>query len=119
MLWKPPPPPVEEAELKTWPLNFLESKVTATVSSRFNLKIPSCCCTQIIMKLLLISTVKQILLASGLGLIVYAGLAGEGVWKEFYQYCRGSKFVSLGSILHIVGLTLVLVFVIMSFSNAI
>jgi hypothetical protein len=32
VLWKPPPPPVEEAELKTWPLNFLESKVAAMVS---------------------------------------------------------------------------------------
>ncbi|XP_058787216.1 uncharacterized protein LOC131661629 [Vicia villosa] len=69
VLWKPPPPAVEEAELKTWPLNFLESKVTASI-----------------------------LLAIGLGLIVYASLAGEDVWKEFYQYCRGSKFIHLMSI---------------------
>ncbi|CAJ2668342.1 uncharacterized protein LOC123908206 [Trifolium pratense] len=69
VLWKPPPPPVEEAELKTWPLNFLESKVTASI-----------------------------LLASGIGLIIYAGLAGEDVWKEFYQYCRESKFIHLTSI---------------------
>lgn len=47
VLWKPPPPPVEEAQLKTWPLNFLESKVTASVSSHLNLKGQSCC-TQII-----------------------------------------------------------------------
>jgi len=31
VLWKPPAPPVEETQLKTWPLNFLESKVTAMV----------------------------------------------------------------------------------------
>jgi len=31
VLWKPPAPPVEETQLKTWPLNFLESKVTALV----------------------------------------------------------------------------------------
>ncbi|CAK8567021.1 unnamed protein product [Lathyrus sativus] len=69
VLWKPPPPPVEEAELKTWPLNFLESKLTASI-----------------------------LLASGIGLVIYAGLAGEEVWKEFYQYCRGSKFIHIMSI---------------------
>ncbi|WJX33208.1 hypothetical protein P8452_21438 [Trifolium repens] len=69
VLWKPPPPPVEEAELKAWPLNFLESKVTALI-----------------------------LLASGIGIITYAGLAGEDVWKEFYQYCRESKFIHVTSI---------------------
>ncbi|KHN39944.1 hypothetical protein glysoja_043054 [Glycine soja] len=31
VLWKPPAPPVEETQLKTWPLNFLESKVTAMI----------------------------------------------------------------------------------------
>ncbi|PIA28830.1 hypothetical protein AQUCO_06600034v1 [Aquilegia coerulea] len=31
VLWKPPPPPVDEAELGRWPLNFLESKLTAGV----------------------------------------------------------------------------------------
>ncbi|XP_056171132.1 uncharacterized protein LOC115688833 isoform X3 [Syzygium oleosum] len=31
VLWKPPPPPVEEAELSRWPLNFLESKLTAGI----------------------------------------------------------------------------------------
>lgn len=35
----------------------------------------------------------QILLASGLGLIVYAGIS-TGDWKEFYQYFRQSRFVS-------------------------
>ncbi|PHT42806.1 hypothetical protein CQW23_16831 [Capsicum baccatum] len=30
-LWKPPPPPVEETELQRWPLNLLESKLTAGV----------------------------------------------------------------------------------------
>ncbi|KAK4397714.1 hypothetical protein Sango_1246900 [Sesamum angolense] len=29
VLWKPPAPPVEESELRRWPLNFLESKITA------------------------------------------------------------------------------------------
>lgn len=31
VLWRPPPPPVEETELRRWPLNFLESKITAGV----------------------------------------------------------------------------------------
>lgn len=31
VLWKPPPPPVEESQLGRWPLNFLESKLTAGV----------------------------------------------------------------------------------------
>ncbi|MBA0675261.1 hypothetical protein Goari_016815, partial [Gossypium aridum] len=29
VLWSPPPPPVDENELEKWPLNFLESKLTA------------------------------------------------------------------------------------------
>ncbi|KAK7273457.1 hypothetical protein RIF29_14507 [Crotalaria pallida] len=69
VLWKPPPPPVEETELKTWPLNFVESKVTAMVS-----------------------------LAAGIALITYASLAGGDVWKEFYQYFRESKFIHIMSI---------------------
>jgi hypothetical protein len=43
VLWKPPPPPVEEAELKAWPLNILESKVTALVISHFSLMLQSFC----------------------------------------------------------------------------
>ncbi|KAK6919201.1 hypothetical protein RJ641_015105 [Dillenia turbinata] len=31
VLWRPPPPAIEETELKRWPLNFLESKVTAWI----------------------------------------------------------------------------------------
>ncbi|KAD3066651.1 hypothetical protein E3N88_34531 [Mikania micrantha] len=31
ILWRPPPPVTEETELKKWPLNFLESKLTAGV----------------------------------------------------------------------------------------
>lgn len=31
ILWRPPPPLVQEAELRRWPLNFMESKVTAVV----------------------------------------------------------------------------------------
>ncbi|KAJ0988214.1 hypothetical protein J5N97_006570 [Dioscorea zingiberensis] len=69
VLWKPPPPPVEEDELGKWPLNFLESKITAAVT-----------------------------LVAGLGCIVYAGLANEDVWKEFYQYFRESKFIHIMSI---------------------
>ncbi|XP_061364538.1 uncharacterized protein LOC133307966 isoform X2 [Gastrolobium bilobum] len=69
VLWKPPAPPVEKTQLKMWPLNFLESKVTA-----------------------------MILLAVGIALITYAGIAGEGEWKEFYQYFRESKFIHITSI---------------------
>nr|CAD1824711.1 unnamed protein product [Ananas comosus var. bracteatus] len=65
VLWKPPPPPVSEEEVNRWPLNFLESRITAGVT-----------------------------LAAGLGLIAYAGFAGEKNWREFYQYLRESKFVS-------------------------
>jgi hypothetical protein len=31
VLWKPPPPPIEEEEINKWPLNFLESRITAVV----------------------------------------------------------------------------------------
>ncbi|XP_075643654.1 uncharacterized protein LOC142614900 [Castanea sativa] len=68
-LWKPPPPPVEETEIRRWPLNFLESKLTAGIS-----------------------------LAAGLGIIVYAGLANWDDWKEFAQYFRESKFIHLTSL---------------------
>ncbi|KAI9176631.1 hypothetical protein LWI28_005233 [Acer negundo] len=74
VLWNPPPPPVEETELSRWPLNFLESKLTAGLSDFF------------------------ISLAAGLGLIVYAALAGGDVWQEFYQYFRESKFIHVTSI---------------------
>ncbi|KAL2938643.1 NmrA-like family domain-containing protein 1 [Bienertia sinuspersici] len=63
IIWRPPPPSIKEGERESWPLNFLESKLTAG----------------------LLATV-------GLGLIVYAGLA-PGDWKEFFQYFRESKFV--------------------------
>lgn len=65
ILWRPPPPPVEENELGRWPLNFLESKLTS-----------------------------GILLAAGLTIIVNAALNG-GEWKEFYQYFRESKFIHI------------------------
>lgn len=68
ILWRPPPPPVEKDELQKWPLNFLESKITAGVLS-----------------------------AAGVGLIIYAGLA-TGDWKEFLQYFRESKLVHVTSI---------------------
>ncbi|CAK9167192.1 unnamed protein product [Ilex paraguariensis] len=66
VLWRPPPPPVEELELRRWPLNILESKLTAVIS-----------------------------IAAGLGLIIYAGLADGDVWEEFYQLFRESKFIHL------------------------
>lgn len=69
VLWRPPPPPVEETELRRWPLNFLESKLTAGIS-----------------------------LAAGLGIIIYAGLASGDDWKEFYQYYRESKFIHITSL---------------------
>ncbi|KVI10624.1 hypothetical protein Ccrd_010991 [Cynara cardunculus var. scolymus] len=31
VIWRPPPPATEESELKRWPLNFLESKLTAGI----------------------------------------------------------------------------------------
>lgn len=68
ILWRPPPPPVEEEEGSRWPLNFLESKITA-----------------------------GFLGAAGLGLIVYTGLA-YGDWQEFYQYFRESKLVHVTSL---------------------
>lgn len=40
----------------------------------------------------------QLTIAAGLGLIIYAGLAGGDVWTEFYQYFRESKFVSFSNI---------------------
>ncbi|KAK9152373.1 hypothetical protein Syun_010682 [Stephania yunnanensis] len=66
VLWRPPSPPVEESELRKWPLNVLESKVTAWV-----------------------------LIGAGLSLIAYAALANGDVWKEFYQYSRESKFIHI------------------------
>ncbi|KAK3034009.1 hypothetical protein RJ639_033294 [Escallonia herrerae] len=64
VLWKPPPPPIEETEIRKWPLSFMESKLTAGIT-----------------------------IAAALGLIVYAGLANGDAWKEFYQYFRESKFI--------------------------
>nr|XP_043621976.1 uncharacterized protein LOC122593615 [Erigeron canadensis] len=69
VLWRPPPPAIEEGELKRWPLNFLESKLTAGV-----------------------------VFALGLGLIVNAGLATGDNWKEFLQYFGGSRLIHATSI---------------------
>jgi Mn2+/Fe2+ NRAMP family transporter len=72
------------------------------------------------MNMLLTPTSYQILLASGIGIITYAGLAGEDVWKEFYQYCRESKFVSSDSTFQIVTYACsVFLFIVISFGNAI
>ncbi|GAB4825315.1 hypothetical protein Ancab_008187 [Ancistrocladus abbreviatus] len=67
ILWRPPPPPIK-GELQRWPINFLESKITAGVLG-----------------------------AAGLGLIMYAASA-MGDWKEFYQYFRESKLVHATSL---------------------
>ncbi|XP_072962343.1 uncharacterized protein [Typha angustifolia] len=69
VLWKPPPSAVGEDEVTQWPLNFLESRITAGIT-----------------------------FAAGVGLITYAILAGGDVWKEFYQYFRESKFIHVTSI---------------------
>ncbi|XP_006857755.2 uncharacterized protein LOC18447599 [Amborella trichopoda] len=69
VLWRPPPPTIEEAELGQWPLNFLDSKITSVA-----------------------------LALGGLGLIIYAGLASGDTWKEFYQYFRESKLVHITSL---------------------
>ncbi|KAM1010440.1 hypothetical protein ACFX2J_045618 [Malus domestica] len=69
VLWKPPPPPVDESELRRWPLNFLESKLTAWIS-----------------------------LAAGLGMVIYAGLASGADWNEYYQYFNESKFIHVMSL---------------------
>ncbi|KAK1439753.1 hypothetical protein QVD17_05573 [Tagetes erecta] len=69
VLWRPPPPVTEESELKKWPLNFLESKLTAGV-----------------------------IFAVGLGLIVNAGLATGDNWKEYFQYFGGSRLIHVTSI---------------------
>ncbi|EMS46828.1 hypothetical protein TRIUR3_10128 [Triticum urartu] len=63
VLWKPPPPAIDEDEIGQWPLKFLESKLTAGV-----------------------------IFAVGLGLIIFAGKAGGDDWREFFQYFRESKF---------------------------
>ncbi|CAM0949289.1 unnamed protein product [Alopecurus aequalis] len=64
VLWKPPPPAIDEDEIGQWPLKFLESKLTAGVT-----------------------------FAVGLGLIIYAGKATGADWREFFQYARESKFI--------------------------
>lgn len=37
VLWKPPPPPIDEEEIGQWPLKFLESKLTAGVRCSFTI----------------------------------------------------------------------------------
>ncbi|XP_020675473.1 uncharacterized protein LOC110094552 [Dendrobium catenatum] len=69
VLWKPPPPAIGEDEIRKWPLNFLESRITASF-----------------------------VVAAGLGLVAYALLANGDVWAEFYQYFRESKFIHVMSL---------------------
>lgn len=49
------------------------------------------------MELQVNSVTHQISLAAGLGVLVYAGLANWDDWKEFFQYFRESKFVSVAN----------------------
>lgn len=37
VLWRPPAPPVNESELRKWPLSFLESKITAGVCINYTI----------------------------------------------------------------------------------
>ncbi|KAH6780994.1 transmembrane protein [Perilla frutescens var. hirtella] len=69
VLWRPPAPPVEESLLRRWPLNFLESKLTTGIA-----------------------------FLAGLAIVVYAFSSSGDVWKEFYQYFKGSKFIHIMSI---------------------
>ncbi|XP_020599016.1 uncharacterized protein LOC110038492 [Phalaenopsis equestris] len=69
VLWKPPPPAIGEDEIRKWPLNFLESRISASV-----------------------------VLAAGLSLVAYALFANGDVWTEFYQYFRESKFIHVMSL---------------------
>jgi hypothetical protein len=109
-LWNPPSPPVSETELRQWPLNVLESKVTAGVrdylshSHSFEIlicyhwtyklkKIVSCllvfgCCW----------IMNQVTLVAGLGIILYSVVGNAGDWTEFYQYFRESKFIHVTSL---------------------
>lgn len=64
VLWRPPPPVAAKEETERWPLKILESKITAVT-----------------------------LILGGVVLTISAGLAGEGAWKEFFQYFRESKFI--------------------------
>ncbi|XP_010532967.1 PREDICTED: uncharacterized protein LOC104808842 [Tarenaya hassleriana] len=68
-LWSPPPPRVSEAELRRWPLNLLESKLTSGIA-----------------------------FLSGLALILYAVVLNGTDWTEFYQYFRESKFIHVMSL---------------------
>ncbi|XP_015695574.1 uncharacterized protein LOC102716896 [Oryza brachyantha] len=64
VLWKPPPPSIDEDEIGQWPLKFLESKLTAGVT-----------------------------FVVGLGLFIFAAKAGGEDWHEFTRYFRESKLI--------------------------
>ncbi|KAG6417035.1 hypothetical protein SASPL_124476 [Salvia splendens] len=70
VLWRPP-------GLRRWPLNSLESKLTAGERILFPEKVP---------------------LAAGMVKTAHAVSSGGDAWKEFYQYLRGSKFIHATSI---------------------
>ncbi|KAM1274317.1 hypothetical protein ACFX1Q_025150 [Malus domestica] len=103
VLWRPPPPPVDESELTRRPLNFLGSKLTAW-ERNFSLPVH----TQLSGRYRLASDgniqpilqfdISCISLAAGLGLIVSAGLAAGADWKEYYQYFNESKFIHATSL---------------------
>ncbi|GKE12915.1 hypothetical protein Tco_1416466 [Tanacetum coccineum] len=85
VLWRPPPPAIEESELKRWPINFLDSKLTAGPEDNNVLALGSI-------------TMHQVIFAAGLGLIVNAGLATGDNWKEYIQYFGGSRLIHATSL---------------------
>ncbi|CAM6084849.1 unnamed protein product [Calypogeia fissa] len=68
-LWRPPPPKVSRDELKRYPLNVLESKLTAVA-----------------------------IIIGGIVLGWNAGFAGGDQWAEFLQYFQESRFINVMSI---------------------
>ncbi|RVW46264.1 hypothetical protein CK203_096244 [Vitis vinifera] len=97
VLWRPPPPPVEETELRRWPLNFLESKINCWGKKLFT-ENGTVSLISLLEKMQVNAITHQISLAAGLGIIIYAGLASGDDWKEFYQYYRESKFIHITSL---------------------
>ena len=91
VLWKPPPPPIDEDEIGQWPLKFVESKLTAGV--RFSFTSLRFTLYWVIIDYFF-QIILQVVFALGIGLIIYAGKAGGDDWKEFIRYFRESKFVS-------------------------
>ncbi|KAM7269360.1 hypothetical protein ACFE04_024857 [Oxalis oulophora] len=78
VFWTSPPPLVDETELNKWPLNFLESKLTAGTAQMGN-------------SLLAFSVVDTNYLNHATG--INSCSSGFNRLKEFFQYLRESKFI--------------------------